>query len=449
MRCVLEIRAGGEAGRKIWLLEGQAVTVGRHVSADFVIAQDPRLSSRHFEVRCGTDACVLRDLNSTNGTFVNGTRIREQTLRDGDEILAGQTQFAVQLPSDAPRAAPTLKEPRRADAPRSNSPATPSVPPVNSTFPQLPMLVLDVETTSSPRRRIWLRPEHAVRFGRSSQNDQSFPQDERMSGQHFIIEPTTAGWRCRDLGSTNGTYLNQQLIAECLLSSRDALLAGNTCFRVGFPEDSGPAEANPADRPVPTMALRPPRLAERVYRPIGCRSGLMAFLGQKSGFDPVLVAASLCTRLTPVALGPEAAWQALTPLPPSVPLATPSLGPAGTSWIAVLTPAQCNTVIASTWGQNALTIGYCRPDIEQVGIALARSAEQLVARQLPQFVGWSPSALAEFLGNSERADIAGIFPPWELLLLEAHAGDRWLLLGPPSAESYLQLSGFRPAQLWE
>jgi len=72
--------------------------------AQFVFPHDPQMSSRHFALECSPLGCVVRDLKSSNGTFVNNQRIDIATLRDGDEILAGQTLFRVRV--DATASAP-------------------------------------------------------------------------------------------------------------------------------------------------------------------------------------------------------------------------------------------------------------------------------------------------------------------------------------------------------
>lgn len=68
--------------------------LGRDDTAD-VILDDPGISRRHSEVRVTQDGpnqvCTLRDLGSTNGTFVNGERITTTRLRDGDRITIGRT----------------------------------------------------------------------------------------------------------------------------------------------------------------------------------------------------------------------------------------------------------------------------------------------------------------------------------------------------------------------
>ena len=72
-----------------------AITVlGRDNTAD-VILDDPGISRRHTEIRVTSDGphlvTSIRDLGSTNGTFVNGERITSQRLADGDRVNVGRT----------------------------------------------------------------------------------------------------------------------------------------------------------------------------------------------------------------------------------------------------------------------------------------------------------------------------------------------------------------------
>jgi len=90
----LELASGGA---RIVVGFGEAREIGRLAMAGLGVAQDPLMSARHFAIRCERDHCRLRDLGSTNGTFVNGSNITEATLHDGDRIVAGQSTFIVRL----------------------------------------------------------------------------------------------------------------------------------------------------------------------------------------------------------------------------------------------------------------------------------------------------------------------------------------------------------------
>ena len=56
---------------------------------------DPGISRRHSEIRVTTDGphltATVRDLGSTNGTFVNGERVSNHRLEDGDRVTFGRT----------------------------------------------------------------------------------------------------------------------------------------------------------------------------------------------------------------------------------------------------------------------------------------------------------------------------------------------------------------------
>ncbi|MGV1007663.1 MAG: FhaA domain-containing protein [Dermatophilaceae bacterium] len=75
-------------------LLGPITTIGRDPSADIVL-DDPGISRRHSEIRVTSDGphlvASIRDLTSTNGTFVNGERITTTRLTDGDRLTVGRT----------------------------------------------------------------------------------------------------------------------------------------------------------------------------------------------------------------------------------------------------------------------------------------------------------------------------------------------------------------------
>jgi predicted component of type VI protein secretion system len=77
-------------------LAGAWTTVGRGADNDLVVA-DQKVSYRHFGLRLEAGRCTLFDLNSRNGTRLNGKSVREQSLQNGDEIEAGDTRFAYAL----------------------------------------------------------------------------------------------------------------------------------------------------------------------------------------------------------------------------------------------------------------------------------------------------------------------------------------------------------------
>jgi hypothetical protein len=94
-----EVREGpsGLSAASIVLADGErivlgpeAITIGR-LPESTVVVTDPNASRRHAEIRRVGNDVVVVDLNSTNGTRVNGAGIQERKLADGDEIVVGTT----------------------------------------------------------------------------------------------------------------------------------------------------------------------------------------------------------------------------------------------------------------------------------------------------------------------------------------------------------------------
>lgn len=102
MVVILEAVAGPVLGRRIEVRGGSIVRLGRAGRSDYVIVEDGYLSGLHFSVECDGTQCRIRDLGSSNGTFVNGSRITDQLVREGDSVVAGGSTFRVhvdQLPA--------------------------------------------------------------------------------------------------------------------------------------------------------------------------------------------------------------------------------------------------------------------------------------------------------------------------------------------------------------
>ena len=83
------------AGQRHALKTG-TTSVGRDDAADISV-DDRGLSRVHFEIGFDGEIAAIRDLGSTNGTFVDDMRITELVLRSGSKISAGRTEFDFEL----------------------------------------------------------------------------------------------------------------------------------------------------------------------------------------------------------------------------------------------------------------------------------------------------------------------------------------------------------------
>lgn len=76
-------------------LNGEAVTLGRSTVASIVV-DDVYVSDEHAQVLPGDDGWIVRDLGSTNGTFLNGAKVTQATaLAAGDHVRIGKTRIEV------------------------------------------------------------------------------------------------------------------------------------------------------------------------------------------------------------------------------------------------------------------------------------------------------------------------------------------------------------------
>jgi len=113
----LTVQQGPQRGQRFSVTK-DSIIIGRVVGSDVVIS-DPEVSRRHASITWERGRPVIRDLGSTNGTFVNGVRLTgPRALRDGDTIGLGKVQLGFQCPAVA-GAYPTVARP----APPPSAPA--------------------------------------------------------------------------------------------------------------------------------------------------------------------------------------------------------------------------------------------------------------------------------------------------------------------------------------
>ncbi len=118
-------------------LKPGTVTVGRKADNDFCLS-DVTVSGHHAKIVSYFQSSYIEDLGSTNGTFVNGRRVRMHTLHAGDVIVIGKFELrfdaavAARVPPRAPAADATIVMAREVPLSRG----TPGVTQHSGTAPQ-------------------------------------------------------------------------------------------------------------------------------------------------------------------------------------------------------------------------------------------------------------------------------------------------------------------------
>jgi serine/threonine-protein kinase len=111
MRVVLDVVQGPRQGRTFVFDRHDTFIVGRSRFVHCSMPEDAALSRDHFLIEINPPRCEVRDLGSTNGTFVNDARVERARLHSGDRIAAGQSVFEVRVEGEPPPPGPATTPP--------------------------------------------------------------------------------------------------------------------------------------------------------------------------------------------------------------------------------------------------------------------------------------------------------------------------------------------------
>jgi len=118
----LEVVGGPQQGTVFTLEEGPC-TIGRSMGNE-VIIYDDKVSGRHASIARSAGKLILRDMNSTNGTFLNGLPVDAAVIKNNDQVRMGDTEMifhcmepqgsadtaVVRLTSDSAESSPVIRE---------------------------------------------------------------------------------------------------------------------------------------------------------------------------------------------------------------------------------------------------------------------------------------------------------------------------------------------------
>lgn len=102
MKVTLKVLSGPHVGRAFTFDQHDTFLIGRAEQAQLCLPDDRFFSRHHCILEINPPQCFLRDLKSTNGTYVNGVKVQEAHLKSGDRVQGGQTVLEVEVSTDQP-----------------------------------------------------------------------------------------------------------------------------------------------------------------------------------------------------------------------------------------------------------------------------------------------------------------------------------------------------------
>ena len=122
MQVTLRVLAGPYTGRTFSFNQHDTFLIGRSPDAHLCLSEDRFFSRNHCLLEISPPRCFLRDLGSTNGTFVNGAKVAEAFLKNGDRIQGGESVLQVEVTAE------TLVDPgARSESPQPPAGARPAI----------------------------------------------------------------------------------------------------------------------------------------------------------------------------------------------------------------------------------------------------------------------------------------------------------------------------------
>jgi pSer/pThr/pTyr-binding forkhead associated (FHA) protein len=192
-------------------------TIGR-AADNAIVVTDQMASGHHARIDRGADGTLtVHDLESTNGTFIDGERMTApQVLAENGEVRIGGTTLTLKIVGGAP-----------SDAPQESIVA----PTVMTRRLRLVDLLVVVE--GDEPGKVYTLEGDTISIGRDPRNQITI-NDVRLSGFHVRLQRgLDGGLLIEDRGSTNGTFLNGVLLEDAQrLLENDLIQLGHTTLQL-------------------------------------------------------------------------------------------------------------------------------------------------------------------------------------------------------------------------
>ena len=216
----LRIRQGND---EAWHNLTHSVCIGRDADCDITLEHE-LISRRHVTLQLVSGGVSVEDMNSANGTYLNGRRVHNGHAYSGDELLVEPFAIFIEGPQ------PDLQE-AGADA-RTMLKDELEPPVTNATEilgPGLSTAYLHDQSQVLTNGPVILRGAPMV-LGRAESCDVVLP-DASVSKVHADLIPDGRTWKLMDKNSSNGVFLNNKRVDAATLKEGDIIALGRVALR--------------------------------------------------------------------------------------------------------------------------------------------------------------------------------------------------------------------------
>jgi pSer/pThr/pTyr-binding forkhead associated (FHA) protein len=324
----LIMRRGPTPGA-IYELERDSVALGRGSKNDIII-HDNEISREHCVFRRVMDDYEVQDLNSSNGTFVNGQRVQAVWLLQPGAIV----EFGDTITMEYER---SLRKPAAAN----NASASAHQDDADAVLHYSLMMTMGPEMGNVHRLDSLI-----VTVGRDLTNDVVI-QDPEISRFHMRLRHTDKGYTVEDMGSTNGTFVNGSVIDGVKLLNPDDVIRLARQVRLQYVARAEPVKSVYDETIVPGSGDNVRLYSSPRHEPA---------LGETAPLAPTGMLRAANTHLTKTTGG-------LRPMPPPPEPVTQQTG-------RMKPRSQIGDL------NDTLFVAYARPDWDKVVSALVSSLQQ-------------------------------------------------------------------------
>ena len=198
-----------------------SVTLGRATTNDVILGEG-RVSRSHARLECSPSGCQIVDLGSSNGTRVNGVRVERAPLEVDDVISIGSAQLRYVNEAVVEDVGLTVID---SEADLDKCVECESLPMSVGETGVARLVVFTPERTWE----VPLDDLDLVTIGRTDENRVALEQT-KVSRRHAEVVRKGDSFILRDLGSTNGTWMQGERVGEAILQDGDVFRIGDAQF---------------------------------------------------------------------------------------------------------------------------------------------------------------------------------------------------------------------------